>query len=462
VKSFKGRSRQKGFTLIEMILVIGLMSVATMITFYEKRLDMEQTQARATGVKLYEYNNAVRAWVSQNVGAPNGLKPVGTAWLKSNTCPTPGGSPIAYLPCNFPDMTPASPVRFGQVAVQSDVVTTGAVPNQVTTVTTKTLSGFSVLNGSTTTLRTDLAGLAAVVAAAGGVNSISPMLASTDGSVTSDPALGTITLEASNNGAADAWLRTDGSNTMNSNITYKATNPANLRELTNVSRVQSLTSEILYLGGVGSLAAGQSVVVAANQSVNGVLTVDNLLSNPTGVAVTRGDISALQGRVTASTDVVAGQSLVGSYVKSNPAVNPQMLLSASSFVFTDQSMTTTNPVALAGYADVSQLYILTNSGNKVNLRDMLPNWVHKSSWYAMDGEWIAKPACAPGGVTRVVVVPQSTPTNIYSPPAGYFQSNRGASYAYAIDMGGAWIIRNYPAYNYTANGSALALTYCVY
>lgn len=460
MNSFKGRSRQKGFTLIEMILVIGLMAVATMITFYEKKLDMEQTQARTTGVKLYEYNNAVRAWISQNVGAANTTKPAGSAWLKSTTCPG-GTSAIAYLPCNFPDMSLAAPVRFGQVSVVSTVVTTGAPPNQVTTVTTTT-TPFTVLVGTAQNLRTDLAGLAAVVAAAGGVNSVSPMLASTDGSVSSNPATGVITLEASNNGATDAWLRTDGSNTMNSNITYKATNPANLRELTNVSRVQSLASEILYLGGVGSLAAGQSVVVAANQSVNGALVVDNLLGNPTGVAVTRGDVSALQGRVTASTDVVAGQSLVGSYVKSNPAVNPQMLLSASSFVFTDQSMTTNNPVTLAGYADVSQLYILTNSGNKVNLRDMLPNWVHKSSWYAMDGEWISKPSCAPGGVTRVVVVPQSTPTNIYNPPAGYFATNRGASYAFAVDMGGSWVIRNYSAYSYVPNGSALALTYCVY
>lgn len=461
MKSFKGRSRQNGFTLIEMILVIGLMSVATMITFYEKKLDMEQTQARSTGVKLYEYNNAVRAWLSQNVGAANGLRPAGSAWLKPVTCPG-GTSPIAYLPCNFPDMTLGSPMRFGQIAVQSDVITTGVAPNQITTVTTKTLGGFTVLNGASPTLRTDLAGLASVVAAAGGVNSVSPMLASTDGSVTSDPSNGIITMEASNNGATDAWLRTDGSNTMNSNITYKATNPTNMRELTNVSRVQSLASEILYLGGVGSLAAGQSVVVAANQSVNGVLTVDNLMSNPTGMAVTRGDVLAQQGRVVASTDVVSGRDVVASNIKANPAVSSQLWLSGSSFLFTDQSMTTNSPVPLVGYADVSQLYISTSSGNKVNLRDLLPNWVHKTSWYAMDGEWIAKPTCAPGGVTRVVVVPQTTPTNIYSPPAGWNASNRGASFAYAVDMGGAWIIRNYPYYNYTASGSALANTYCVY
>lgn len=459
MNSFKGRSRQKGFTLIEMILVIGLMAVATMLSFYEKKLDMEQTQARITGVKLYEYNNAVRAWLSQNVGVASGPQ-TGTAWLKPTTCPG-GTSAIAYLPCDFPDMSPALPLRFGQVWVQSTFVTIGAVPNQVTTVTTIT-PPFTVLTGTSSSLRTDLAGLAGVVAAAGGVNSISPMLASTDGSVSSNPATGVITLQASNNGAADAWLRTDGSNTMNSKITYKATNPASLRELTNVSRVQSLVGEILYLGGVGSLAAGQAVVVETNQRVNGIMVVDNLNNNLTGLSVTRGDVTASQGRVIASTEVIAGTSVVASRYRANPSFDTNMQFAAASYLFTDMSFTTATPVPFIGYADVSNFYINTISGNKVSLKELLPNWVHKSSWYAMDGEWIGKPACAPGGVSRVVVAPQTTPTNTYEPPLGYEPSFRGASYAYAVDMGGAWVIRNYAAYSTTANGSALALTYCVY
>ena len=195
MKSLNGRSRQKGFTLIEMILVIGLMAVATMISFYEKKLDMEQTQARITGVHLYEYNNAVRAWISQNVGAASGAKPTGSRWLKSTSCG--GTSSVGYLPCTFPDMDAATPLRFGQMQISSSVSTTGVTPNQTTVVTTTT-TPFRVVTGSVSSLRTDLAGLAGVVAAAGGVNSLSPMLASTDGSVSSDPATGIITMQASN------------------------------------------------------------------------------------------------------------------------------------------------------------------------------------------------------------------------------------------------------------------------
>lgn len=460
MNSLKAQSRQKGFTLIEMILVIGLMAVATMISFYEKKLNMEQTQARITGVHLYEYNNAVRAWISQNVGAASGPKPTGTAWLRSTTCG--GTSAVGYLPCNFPEMDAATPMRFGQLQINSSVSTAGATPNQTTTVTSTT-TPFRVATGSVTALRTDLAGLAGVVAAAGGVNSLSPMLASTDGSVSSDPATGIITMQASNNGASDAWLRTDGSNTMNGNIVYKATNPASLRTLTNVTRVQALASEILYLGNADGYWSGQNVVVSANQNVNGILTVDNLSNSPTGLSVSRGDVIASTGRVIAESDLVSGRDVVASNIKANPSVSSQLLLSGASLAFTDQSLNTSNPVPFVGYADMTNFFVQTATGNRVSLKDLLPRWVHKSSWYAMDGEGVAKPVCGAGGSQKIVVVPQSIPTNPMSEaPLGYTASYRGATYAYAVDGGTYWQVRIYPAYNTNNNGSALAMTYCLY
>lgn len=466
MKSLKGRSRQKGFTLIEMILVIGLMSVATMISFYEKKLDMEQTQARITGVHLYEYNNAVRAWISQNVGALSGPKPVGTRWLKSTSCG--GTSSVGYLPCTFPDMDAATPMRFGQIQISSSVSTTGVTPNQ-NTVVTSTTTPFRVVTGSVSNLRTDLAGLAGVVAAAGGVNSLSPMLASTDGSVSSDPATGVITMQASNNGASDAWLRTDGSNTMNGNIVYKSTNPASLRTLTNVSRVQALTSEILYIGNASGWSTGQPVVVSANQTVNGTLTVDNLNGAASGIALSQGDVVAVNGRLRAGTDVVAERDVISkrdviaSNIKANPGINSQLLLSGASLRFTDQTLNSNAPVPFVGYADVSQFYVRTMSNKKVALNELLPNWVHKSSWYAFDGQFVNKPSCGTG-VAKIVVVPQSIPTNPQTdaPAAGYTGSYRGATYAYAVDSGGSWQVRVYPAYNVTNQGSAVAMTYCIY
>lgn len=455
-----GRSRQKGFTLIEMILVIGLMSVATMISFYEKKLNMEQTQARITGVQLYEYNNAVRAWVSQNVGAASGPKPTGTLWLKTAACG--GSSAIAYLPCSFPAMDSATPLRFGQIQINSSVVTSGVAPNQITEVTSTT-TAFRVMTGAVSTLRTDLAGLAAVVAAAGGVNSLSPMLASTDGSVTSDPALGVITMKASNNGSSDAWLRTDGSNTMNSNIVYKASNPASLRTLTNVSRVQALTSEILYLGNVTGWASGRTVTVDGNQETNGTLIVQNFNNVQNGIALVRGDVVTLNGRLHAGTDVVAERDVIASNIKANPGVSNQLMLSGASIALTDQSLNINNPVPLVSYADLSQFYVRTANGNKVAMSELLPSWVHKTSWYAFDTQTVPKPACGIG-TAKIVVVPQSIPTNpeTNAAVAGYTATYRGATFAYAVDFGTYWQVRIYPYYNMTSNGSAVATTYCIY
>lgn len=459
MNNYNGQHKQRGVTLIEMMLVIGIMAVITVISFFEKRLDMEQTQARTTGVLLFEYNNAVRSWVSMNVGAPSGLRPEGTAWLKEASCG--GTSSIAYLPCSFPDMTSASPVRFGQTSITSNVVTTGVAPNQVTTVTSTT-SSFRVLAGNTTVLRTDLGGLAALIAAAGGANNLSPTLASTDGSVNSNPATGIITLVASNNGASDAWLRTDGSNTMNSNITYRSTNPANLRTLTNVSRIQALTTEALYLGGAGGAAANRSVIVDANEVVLGNLVVSNGNAAANGIEITNGSLTIANGNAQIYGDAnITGHAAV-SEIMANPFINPNMRLLASSFTFSDMTGSSASPVPLLGYVDVSNLNVLTTSGKKISLRHLLPSWVHKSSWYAFDTQQVSKPTCEPGGIPRIIVTPQTIPTNLSAPASGYSQSYRAVTYAYAVDFGANWQVRVYPLYSNVSMGSAVVATYCAY
>ncbi len=451
---------QKGVTLIEMILVIGLVSIATVITFFEKKLDMEQMRAKQTGVLLFEYNNAVRSWLSENLGS-NIDPPPGSAWLKHTSCPG-GTSTIAYLPCSFPEATAATPIRFGKLTIDSVVTTTGVAPNAVTTVTSTT-TGFRIQNGTNTILRSDLAGMAAIVASAGGVNNITPMLASTDGSFSSDPATGIITMVASNNGATDAWLRTDGGNTMNNNILFKDANPQNMREIRNLSRIQAIAGQILYLGNPGGGTAGWRTIVEADQTIVGNLIVNNARNLANGIQVDRGDINAVNGSVRASQDVVAGRDVVSSVVRSNPATSAAMRLSASQFTFTDQAGAQVTPVPMVGHINVDNLRVRTLSGASVPLVHLLPRWIHVSSWYAREGELVTKPACAAGGTPRVLVIPQGIPTNIYAPPSsGYNPNYRGATFAHAEDAGASWRIRIYPAYHYTSSGSAIAATYCMY
>lgn len=77
--------KYRGFTLLELILVIGLMSMITMLSFYDKQVDLEQSKARQVGGYLYQYNNAVRAALAQGLITATSTK-AGTDWLKNTSC----------------------------------------------------------------------------------------------------------------------------------------------------------------------------------------------------------------------------------------------------------------------------------------------------------------------------------------------------------------------------------------
>jgi type II secretory pathway pseudopilin PulG len=304
------RNKQAGYSLIEFMLVVGLMATAAMLGFSEKRLEMEQTQARATGNQLFQYQNAVRAWVSQNVGAADVLEPtphLGTDWLKHTDCVGPAGSPIAYLPCDFEIATEADPIRFGELSMRTQIVSvTDPTTSRVITTATTELSPFTV--GAK--LRADLAGLAALTAAAGQVEGAdSPYMVTTSGRVKSDPNNGVITLTSSNDASDDAWLRTDGSNTMNEDLRFNDTLPEDQRQIQNVSRLQALATETLFIGAAGGALNDDLVVVDANQQLRGGLVISNQLDKTNAIEVTQGDITALDGDIE-GTVVRASQAAV--------------------------------------------------------------------------------------------------------------------------------------------------------
>ncbi|MDT8925067.1 shufflon system plasmid conjugative transfer pilus tip adhesin PilV [Pseudomonas taiwanensis] len=279
----------RGFTLLEMILVIGLMAVVTTLKFFDVSAEMEQAQARATGSLLFTYNNAVRSWVSKNPGAVAAVHS-GTKWLKLPACG--GSSSIAYLPCDFPDANAATPIKFGNLSLSSTVATSGSSPNQVTTVTTLT-SSFQVEGKQ----RSDLSGLAAITAASGSSAATTPVLMATDGKYSSSPLTSVITMVASSNAPTDAWLRTDGSNTMDNNINFNPANDANHRQLLGVSRIQSLAAQAFYIGANGGALLGQAVVVDADQNLLGSLTVQNVAGDANAITVARGDVTLNSGNL---------------------------------------------------------------------------------------------------------------------------------------------------------------------
>lgn len=294
---------QRGYTLIELMLVVGLMSSMTLMAFLEKSSDLEIQQARVTGEQLLQYNNAARSWLSNNVGATNSNFE-GASWLKHTSCQD-GLSDIGYLPCDFPVANSATPIRFGTLALKSSITTSGVVPNQVTKITTIT-SPFKIPSGQ---LRSDLSGVATIVAAAGGLKNNTPVVMATDGSYGSDPNTGIITMIASNNASTDSWLRTDGSNMMKSNITFDPTKPADLREIKNLSRIQSIASSILYIGSSGGALSSERVLIDADARILGNLRVTNSLADSNAITIDRGDLAAIDGNISASKSIKAGANV---------------------------------------------------------------------------------------------------------------------------------------------------------
>lgn len=296
------KNAQSGYTLIELILVIGLMSAMTMVSFMDKSRDMEVSQARVVGGLLYQYNNAARAWLSNNVGSSYQVQK-GSAWLKHTSCDG-GLSAIGYLPCEFPLATVASPIKFGNLALESSINTSGSGQNMITAITTTT-SPFTLTGNR---LRSDLAGVATLVAAAGGLDSSTPTLMASDGRYGSDPATGVITMVASNNASNDAWLRTDGSNTMKANLRFEESNTSDRREVHNVSRIRNIANEILYLGNSGGATAPtrQWVLVDADEDIKGQLVISNEANLQNGIDVTKGDVKLQSGSLIASGSVSAG------------------------------------------------------------------------------------------------------------------------------------------------------------
>lgn len=294
---------QAGFTLFEVILALGLTGVLSLMTLQTQLLEVEQRKAKITGLQLYQLNSAIAAWTAANAGSA-GVTYTDTNWLKSSSC-LGGTSAVAYLPCNFPKGDATEPLSGGKLTLSSVITTIGSAPNQVTTVTTTT-TPYALAGGAK---RADLAGLAAFVAAAG-AKSFTPSMASSYREAKSSPSTAVITMVASNNPLTDVWLRTDGKNSMDSNLKFNTgVAPAN-REIQGVSRIANIASNTLTIGNPNGAASGYSVVFDAAKTNYGAVAIQNVQNLTYGLDLSSGQIQAQFGDISAN-----GLSTIGSYAQ---------------------------------------------------------------------------------------------------------------------------------------------------
>ena len=314
------KKKEDGFTLLELLLVIGITTTMSVVSFQDKMLETEQAQARRLGMEVFQYNSAVQNYLAHSSGLPNPASLQGTYtgvnWLKSSACG--GTANKEWLSCNFLAHSNGK-TSFGRLGFTTEIKYDPAAGLTGRTVMTK------LTLGSDKQERADLAGLAALVASgAYAVSEDGKAVTAQDSTVAYCPDTagtspinavcqsdkGSIVMLSRNLSAADRWLRVDHGNAMQNVLEFRTGDPTPAsqtdiqaidsvsRQIRNVARIYNLgngnsngESDNLYLGKKHGDAAkamvtlpSNAVVVDADQEVLGKLVVAASID-------ARGDIS---------------------------------------------------------------------------------------------------------------------------------------------------------------------------
>ncbi|MBP4081693.1 polymer-forming cytoskeletal protein [Aeromonas sp. MrichA-1] len=361
--------KNKGFTLLELLLVIGITTSMAIVSFQDKMLETEQAQASRLGMEIFQYNSAVQNYLAHQSGQQNPASVAGrfkgVNWLKSTSCG--GTADKAWLSCSFLSHS-GGKTTLGRLGFTTEIKydpTTGLNGRTV-------MDKLSLGSGGSRQERADLSGLAALVASgAYAVSEDGKAVRAQDSTVAYCPDTagtspinavcqgdkGSIVMLSRNLSAADRWLRVDHGNAMQNALEFRTGDPTPAsqtdiqaidsvsRQIRNVARIYNLgsgnsngESDNLYLGkrygnAAKSMATlpSNAVVIDADQEVLGKLLVAASIDakgdistkanfKADGSAVIKKDISAgsdlsvggkttLAGDVAAQSNVSIGKSL---------------------------------------------------------------------------------------------------------------------------------------------------------
>lgn len=346
------KQSQKGFTLLELLLVIGISTSMAIVTFQDKMLETEQAQARRLGMELFQYNSAVQNYLAHQSGSPNPSSLAGTKtginWLKSTTCTgaDKGTADKEWLSCGFLSGR-GEKTSFGSLDFKTTISYNPTSGLSARTVMSKLSLGLS----GATQDRADLSGLAALVAS--GAYSVSDQngaATAQDGSIVYCPDLpvtspsiaamcgtdkGVITMMSRNLSAADRWLRVDHGNVMQNALEFRTgdATPASAadmsaidstnRQIRNVARIYNLgngnsngESDNLILGKKSLKSSTKilptltqdSVIIDADQEVLGKLIVASSITARDDITSEKNIIA--KGNLSSNMDTWAGRDVI--------------------------------------------------------------------------------------------------------------------------------------------------------
>lgn len=343
-------NKSKGYTLFELMLVVGLMTVISIGVLIERRNEALQLQAKVLGAEIAEFARGLNSYVSYHAavapttpGSPShGASFSGVNWLKSSECMNASGSgtypsssagslPVGFISnCSF-----LSRVKANSSSPEALDQTTSFRNLKFKTQFNRALwPGFSAgtapVNPAYAIAELDpliddkgmnmhaLSGLSATVANGYGVSDrdgghsfrvvycmtnkgANPLV-----SALCSSRVGKIVIFSSNDPRSDVWLRTDGSNDMNAEITFNPSILPDAQAIINLSRM-ALTGGKLKLESADD--SNKSVELHVGDSAwgdNSLVLKDATLGVRGGNIETDGEIHAV-GEITSEAEVKGTQ-----------------------------------------------------------------------------------------------------------------------------------------------------------
>jgi len=352
MSKIKETPKEKGFTLIEFLFFLAIISVPIILGMQLKKHESDQNKGRMIGMKLMEYNQGVSRYLSLNstlvdirsedTDGNDEIVRTGVDWLRSSECSDSGLADRHYLPCNFTDGVPG--INNLTFTTRLDISTANSMSSH--TYIDFRNETFGV--GNLSSISESMLGLAALTAMGGDSNQIFT-LASDDDVGSGIEADGTpstkIFLGASDNrylycplnldaslldpncittqdetdieggllvaisnseSSRDSWVRTDGSNFVDNRFTFNGT--VENRDVVFVNRLYNLTGEFLVLGNSEVFDSdspdfnpvlGDGVVFDTDVYIKGSISND-LNINTKGDLYSSGDVSSEQSIISVS------------------------------------------------------------------------------------------------------------------------------------------------------------------
>jgi hypothetical protein len=260
--------KQSGFVLLGTLLSITLF--AAVFAVYSGVLEKERldSRARAAGLEFHGYNNGVLRYLSDlGITAPTGIQ-TGTAFLKSNTCASPGLATLHYLPCDFPDSNGFRGTYTLDIQILGGLITgTTSVP----------WPRYVAVD------RGDLAIPMLMAASSGREQRDASVNPSLNGWVTyrnhaSTIASKSIQASVSNAPSLDVHLRVDGSNNLQATLDANNNDISGVDNLTvtGTSSLSDVEADIIIINGVDINGNSIDAIGNLNLGVSGTPTVISL------------------------------------------------------------------------------------------------------------------------------------------------------------------------------------------